>query len=80
MIAQNTLAEKERVIELQQPKVEYHNKVLQSGNLLTITDIAKDLGLSGTALNKILCEQRIIFMIGNSYKPYADYQWIITDD
>lgn len=56
MIAQNTLAEKERVIELQQPKVEYHNKVLQSGNLLTITDIAKDLGMSGTALNKILCE------------------------
>ena len=78
MIAQNTLAkkdqiiaEKERIIELQQPKVDYHDKVVRPGNLITITDIAKDLGMSGTALNKILCEKGIIiFLLSRSFIYY----------
>lgn len=86
MIAQNTLtkkdqiiAEKERIIEMQQPKVDYHDKVVRPGNLITITDIAKDLGMSGTALNRILCEKGIIYKRSNSYKPYAAYQWLTRD-
>ena len=59
---------------MQQPKVNYHDKVLNSGNLLTKTDIAKQLGMTGTALNKISCEKGIIYKRFKSYKPYASYQ------
>ena len=86
LVAQNTLAqkdkiiaEKNKVIEMQQPKVDYHDKVLNSGNLLTITDIAKERGMTGTALNKILCEKGIIYKRSKSYKPYAAYQWLINE-
>lgn len=35
--------------------------------------------MPGTALNKILCEQGVIFKRGSSYKAYAAYQWLSTD-
>ncbi|WP_219716699.1 phage antirepressor KilAC domain-containing protein, partial [Clostridioides difficile] len=51
--------EKERLllketIQVQQPKVEYHDKVLNPDKLVTTTDIAKDLGMTAQALNKLL--------------------------
>ncbi|WP_245397640.1 phage antirepressor KilAC domain-containing protein, partial [Clostridioides difficile] len=47
--------EKERLllketIQVQQPKVEYHDKVLNPGKLVTTTDIAKDLSMTAQGL------------------------------
>jgi len=43
------------------PKAEYCDAVLNPSNLKTTTDIAKDLGMSAKALNKILNEKGIIY-------------------
>ena len=67
---------KDRTIELQEsslskqaPKVEYHDKVLQSTSAWTTTTIAKEFGLSAIKLNKILCDAGIQF--------YRDKHWIL---
>lgn len=67
-------------IEEQKPKVEYCEKVLNKDGLITTTMIAKDLGLtSAKKLNEILNANRIIYKQSNSWHPYADYDWLITE-
>lgn len=67
------IAEKENIIQEQAPKVEYTEKVLASETLINISQIAKDFGLSGTKLNKILCEEGIQYKQGKQYNLYRDY-------
>lgn len=67
------IAEKENIIQKQAPKVEYTEKVLASETLINISQIAKDFGLSGTKLNKILCEEGIQYKQGRQYNLYRDY-------
>jgi len=43
------------------PKAEYHDKVLNSSQLKTTTDISKDLGMSAQKLNQILHNAKIIY-------------------
>lgn len=62
-----------KTIEEQTPKVEYTDKVLKSETLINISQIAKDFGLSGTKLNKILCEEGIQYKQGKQYNLYRDY-------
>lgn len=64
---------KEEIKELK-PKAEYHDVVLQPGKLITTTDVAKDLGMSGTKLNKVLNELGIIYKQGKVWKLYSKYQ------
>lgn len=81
--------EKERLllketIQIQQPKVEYHDKVLNPDKLVTTTDIAKDLGMTAQALNKLLHLNRIIYperINGRikCWKPYKNYLWLIPE-
>ena len=73
-------------IEQDKPKVEYHDSVINTGNLITMTNIAKDLGFrSAQPLNKILVENKIIFPKKNKdgkikgYEVTADYNWLITE-
>jgi len=57
------------------PKASYYDLVLQNKSLLAISKIAKDYGLSGTALNKILHNLGVQFKQGNTwllYQKYAD--------
>lgn len=63
-----------QTVEEQRPKVEYHDTVLNSDKLVTITDIAKDLGMSARSLNLKLNELGIIFKQGKSWKLYAKHQ------
>lgn len=56
-------------------KVSYYDVILQSKSLVTISQIAKDYGLTGNELNKILKEQKVQFKQGDQwllYKKYAD--------
>ena len=61
IIAQNTLAKKDELIEQMKPKVDYHDKVLNVDKLVTTTDIAKDLGMTARQLHNKLHDMKIIF-------------------
>ena len=65
--------QKQEVIEYQKPKVEYTDNVLKSDTLINISQIAKDFNLSGTKLNKILCENKIQYKQGKQYNLYQKY-------
>lgn len=54
-------------------KGEYHDKVLKSEGLMTISTIGKDLGLSGVKLNKILNDLKIIYKRGKQWYIYSQY-------
>lgn len=73
-------------IEEYRPKVEYHDNVINTGNTIPTTNIAKDLGLtSAQVLNKILVKNKIIFPKKNKdgkikgYEVTANYSWLITE-
>ena len=74
IIAQNTLAKKDELIEQMKPKVKYHDKVLNVDKLVTTTDIAKDLGMTARQLHNKLHDMKIIFKTGNHWTFYAKYQ------
>ena len=65
--------QKQEVIEYQKPKVEYTDNVLKSDTLINISQISKDFNLSGTKLNKILCENKIQYKQGKQYNLYQKY-------
>lgn len=63
-----------RQLEAQAPKVEYADNVLSSDSTYTTTQIAKELGLSAQALNKILHGLGIQFRQSGQWLLYAKYQ------
>ncbi|ARW39026.1 phage antirepressor KilAC domain-containing protein [Bacillus amyloliquefaciens] len=68
-------AQKNQMINELQPKASYYDLVLQNKSLLSISKIAKDYGMSGTKMNKLLHELEIQFKQGNCwllYQKYAD--------
>lgn len=64
-----TIEVQNQVIGELKPKADYLDKILKSKSLLTITQIAKDYGMSGTALNLKLHE------LGVQYKQSG--QWLL---
>lgn len=56
-----------------QPKVTYYDTILKSTKLLNITQIAKDYGLSGRALNKILHEEGVQYKLSGQWLLYHQY-------
>ncbi|MGL5961200.1 MAG: Rha family transcriptional regulator, partial [Cetobacterium sp.] len=46
-------------LEYQEPIVKYHDNVLKPKNLISVTDIAKDLGITAVKLNRLLHEAKI---------------------
>lgn len=65
--------------EIMKPKAEYHDTVLNSDNLLTVSEIAKDLGMSARKLNTILHESGIQFKQSGTWMLYSKYQDLIKD-
>lgn len=55
------------------PKVSYHDVVLQSDSLLTITEIAKDYGLSAKKLNLLLHDAGVQFRQSGRWFLYARF-------
>lgn len=65
----------------QQPKVEYHDAVLNKCGLMTTTAIAKDLGFkSAKQLNDLLKRDKIIYKKSDTYYLYADYEYLIAEE
>lgn len=67
------LVAEQRVNELT-PKASYYDLVLQNKTLVTITQIAKDYGMSGQELNRKLHELGVIYKQGNVWLLYSKYQ------
>ncbi|CAK1231253.1 KilAC domain (KilAC) [Fructobacillus tropaeoli] len=70
---QEKLLLKQRVNELQ-PKADYTDSILQNKALVTITFIAKDYGMSGSAMNKLLHELGVQYKQGKTWLLYSKHQ------
>ncbi len=64
-------------IKEDKPKVEYHDEVLQPSKLITITQIAKDLGMSAVKLNEILHDLHIQYKKSKSWCLYSEYEHLV---
>lgn len=79
-VEKNEKLEEERKVLL--PKADYHDEVLNKEGLITTTVVAKDLGFKSAAkLNQIMFLNNIIFKNkSGTWCPYADYEWLITEE
>lgn len=63
----------QQIAELQ-PKATYYDLILQCPSFLSVTEIAKDYGLSAKGLNKILHDNGIQYSQSGVWFLYAKYQ------
>jgi prophage antirepressor-like protein len=66
-------AKHKQIIGELQPKASYYDLILQNKSLVPITKIAKDYGMSGQAMNKLLHELGVQYKMGNTWLLYQDY-------
>lgn len=59
--------------EVLKPKAEKYDRYLSSKGLITITEIAKEYGMSGVKLNQFLRDKRVIYKRGNKWFVYQKY-------
>lgn len=64
----------EQQIKELKPKADYVDDILKNPGLVTITQIAKDYGMSGQEMNKVLKENGIQYKQSNQWLLYAKYQ------
>lgn len=57
-----------------EPDAEVGRRLGDSEEDFKMTDVAKSLGMSAIALNRILHQKRVIFRQGNCWYPYARYE------
>ena len=67
-------ARQEQIINELKPKADYTDRILQNRGLVTITQIAKDYGMSGEAMNTLLHELGIQYKQSDQWLLYAKYQ------
>lgn len=62
-----------------QPKADKYDRYLSNKGLITITEIAKEYGMSGRELNKFLHEKGVIYKRGSKwfiYQKYANERYV----
>ena len=57
----------------QQPKVDYYDTQMHNPGLMTVTEIAKDYGMTATKLNRLLHEFGVQFKQGKHWVLYHKY-------
>ncbi len=65
--------------EVLKPKAEKYDRYLSNKGLITITEIAKEYGMSGVKLNQFLRDKRVIYKRGNKwfiYQKYANERYV----
>ena len=67
------LIAEQRVNELT-PKASYYDLVLKNDSLVTITQIAKDYGMSGREMNSKLHDLKVQYKQGSTWLLYSEYQ------
>lgn len=56
-----------------EPKVTYYDQILASTDTITVTQIAKDYGMTAQELNKLLPENKIQFKQSGQWILYKEY-------
>lgn len=69
-----TCSQQQQVIGELKPKADYVDKILKSDSLVTITQIAKDCGMSGQGMNKVLHDLHIIYSCNKQWLLYSQHQ------
>ena len=64
----------EQIIGELKPKADYTDKILKNKGLVTITQIAKDYGMSGRAMNELLYNLGVQYKQSGQWLLYAEYQ------
>jgi prophage antirepressor-like protein len=72
-IMQATLARRDEQIAKLQPRADYADHVLDSISCFTVTQIGKELGMTGHDLNVLLCQMGIQYVQSGQYLLYANY-------
>ena len=73
------LAKEVKKNEVLKPKAEKYDRYLSNKGLITITEIAKEYGMSGVKLNQFLRDKRVIYKRGNKwfiYQKYANERYV----
>lgn len=79
MLEQENTKQKELIssqadtISVLEPKASYCDMVLKAQNPITVTQIAKDYGMSATSFNKLLKELKVQYKSGSSWVLYQKY-------
>ena len=68
-----TLQRRDEQIAKLQPRADYADHVLDSVSCFTVTQIGKELGMTGHDLNVLLCRMGIQYVQSGQYLLYADY-------
>lgn len=68
-----TTKKQEQIIGELKPSADYTDRILKNRGLVTITQIAKDYGMSGTAMNKLLNELKIQYKQSDQWLLYRDH-------
>lgn len=71
-LEQTVAVQETQIIEMQ-PKASYYDIVLNCKDLIPISVIAKDFGVSGRWMNKYLHDKGIQYKQGDIWLPYAKY-------
>ncbi len=66
-------AQSKQIIGELTPKASYYDLILQNKSLVAITQIAKDYGMSGRAMNALLHDLKIQYKMGNTWLLYQEY-------
>ena len=69
---ENTI-QKQLIAEMK-PKADYTDRILRSKALVTATQIAKDYGMSGKAMNKLLHKMGVQYKVSDQWVLYAKHQ------
>ena len=69
-----TCSQQQQVIGELKPKADYVDKILKSDSLVTITQIAKDYGMSGQGMYKVLHDLHIIYSCNKQWLLYSQHQ------
>ena len=73
LILKKKVEQKENLIADLQPKADYCDEVLDSTDCLTMTQVAKGLGMTVHELTQRLLKERIIYEQSGQYMLYAPY-------
>ncbi|OZV12279.1 hypothetical protein CIW83_09270 [Tissierella sp. P1] len=63
----------QQIIGELKPKADYTDKILKNKGLVTITQIAKDYGMSGTEMNKLLYQLKVQYKQSDQWLLYKEH-------
>ena len=72
-IMQATLQRRDEQIAQLKPRADYADHVLDSVSCFTVTQIGKELNMTGHELNRRLCQMGIQYAQSGQYLLYAEY-------